>query len=156
MFLDVFFDKISFLSQTVNFGLQHVIHILKALVPADNFSYQKTLFQHPTRRQIFANTVGWKKKTEPPTKAVSGNLLMLPKTIKRSSKVSCRMLVLLWARWGCFNNRPGWQDQPAKHTQNKVSKIVPCFLVFGVEDWTTARMGHRLDGVCNSTANWTI
>ena len=27
-----------------------------------------------------------------------------------------------------------WQDQPAKHTQNKVSKIVPCFLVFGVEN----------------------
>ena len=27
-----------------------------------------------------------------------------------------------------------WQDQPAKHTQNKGSKIVPCFLVFGVEN----------------------
>ena len=29
--------------------------IVKAIVPADNFSYQKT---HPTRSQIFANTVG--------------------------------------------------------------------------------------------------
>ena len=27
-----------------------------------------------------------------------------------------------------------WQDQPAKHTQNKGSKIVPCFLAFGVEN----------------------
>ena len=47
-----------------------------------------------------------KMKTEPPTKAVSGNLLMLPKSIKRSSRLSCRILTFLWARWSCFNNRP--------------------------------------------------
>ena len=52
-------DKIIFPGQTVNFGLQHVIHIVKAIVPAVNFSYVlKALFEHPTRRQIFANTVG--------------------------------------------------------------------------------------------------
>ena len=27
-------------------------------VQADNLSYQKRIFEHPTRRQIFANTVG--------------------------------------------------------------------------------------------------
>ena len=35
-----------------------VIHILKGIVPAVNFSYQKTLYEHPTRRHIFANTFG--------------------------------------------------------------------------------------------------
>ena len=39
-------------------GLYHILHILKAIVPADNLSCQKTIFEHPTRRQIFANTVG--------------------------------------------------------------------------------------------------
>ena len=42
----------------VHFGLYHVLHILKAIVPADNLSYQKRIFEHPTKRQIFANTVG--------------------------------------------------------------------------------------------------
>ena len=50
LFLGVFLDKISFPG--------HVIHILKAIVPAHNLSYQKRSFEHPTRRQIFANTVG--------------------------------------------------------------------------------------------------
>ena len=58
MFWGVFFDKISFPGQTVNFGLYHVLHILKAIVAAENLSYLKTLFEHPTRRQIFAITVG--------------------------------------------------------------------------------------------------
>ena len=58
MLLGVFLDKISFPGQAVNFGLKHVIHILKAIVPADNLSYQERSFEHPTRRQIFANTVG--------------------------------------------------------------------------------------------------
>ena len=47
-----------FASQTVHFGLYHVLHILKAIVPADNLSYQKRSFEHPMRRQIFAYTVG--------------------------------------------------------------------------------------------------
>ena len=40
-----------------------------------------------------------------------------------------------------------WQDQPSKHTRNKVRKILACFPLSGVEDWTTqaARMGHRLN-----------
>ena len=42
-FLDVCPEKLSY--------------ILKAIVPADNYSYQKRSFEHPTRRQIFANTV---------------------------------------------------------------------------------------------------
>ena len=42
----------------VHFGLYPVLHILKPIVPADNSSYQKRSFEHPTRRQIFANTVG--------------------------------------------------------------------------------------------------
>ena len=36
----------------------YVVHILKAIVPADNLSDQNRSFEHPTRRQIFANTVG--------------------------------------------------------------------------------------------------
>ena len=56
--LGVFLDKISFPGQTVHFGLYHVLYILKAIVPADNLSYQKRIFEHPTKRQIFANTVG--------------------------------------------------------------------------------------------------
>ena len=44
-----FFDKISFPGQKVNFGLYHVLHILKAIVPAYNLSYQKRNFEHPTR-----------------------------------------------------------------------------------------------------------
>ena len=39
-----FFDKISFPSQTVNFCLSRVIHILKAIVPAVNFSFLKQFF----------------------------------------------------------------------------------------------------------------
>ena len=53
-----FLDKISFPSQTVHFGLYHVLHILKAIAPADNLSYQERIFEHPARRQIFAHTVG--------------------------------------------------------------------------------------------------
>ena len=53
-----FFYKISFPSQTVHFGPYHVLHIMKAVVPADNLSYQERSFEHPTRRQIFANRVG--------------------------------------------------------------------------------------------------
>ena len=45
--------------QTVNFGLQHVTHIPKAIVPAVDFSYKKILFEDSTRRHIFANTVQW-------------------------------------------------------------------------------------------------
>ena len=32
--------------------------VVTTIVPADNFSYQKESFEHPTRRQIFAYTVG--------------------------------------------------------------------------------------------------
>ena len=45
-----FLDKISFPGQTVHFGLYHVLHILKAIVPADNLSYQKGSFEHRMRR----------------------------------------------------------------------------------------------------------
>ena len=53
-----FLDKISFPSEAVHFGLYHVLHILKAIAPADNLSYQERIFEHPARRQIFAHTVG--------------------------------------------------------------------------------------------------
>ena len=56
--LGVALDKISIPGQTVHFAIAYVIHILKAIVPADNLSYQKRIFEYPTRRQIFANTVG--------------------------------------------------------------------------------------------------
>ena len=42
-FLDVCHEKFSY--------------ILKAIVPADNYSYEKRSFEHPTRRQIFADTL---------------------------------------------------------------------------------------------------
>jgi len=58
LFRCFFLDRTSFPSQTVHFVLYHVLHILKAIVPADNLSYQERSFEHPTRCQIFANTVG--------------------------------------------------------------------------------------------------
>ena len=41
----------------VDFHLKHVIHILKAIVPEVNLSYQSSLLEHPTRRQNLANTL---------------------------------------------------------------------------------------------------
>ena len=52
-----FLDKIEFPGQTVNFCLQHVLHILKAIDLMVHLSYQETFVEHPTRRHIFANTV---------------------------------------------------------------------------------------------------
>ena len=46
-----------FPGQTVDFHLKHVIHILKAIGPEVNFSYQSSLLEHPTRRQNFAITL---------------------------------------------------------------------------------------------------
>ena len=53
LFLGVFFDEISFPGQTVNFRLQHVIHIWKAMTLGYNLAYQEIISVHPTRRQIF-------------------------------------------------------------------------------------------------------
>ena len=52
-----FLGKKSFPGKTVDFHLQHVIQILKAIGPEANLSYQSSLLKHPTRRQNFANTV---------------------------------------------------------------------------------------------------
>ena len=51
-------DKIEFPGQTINSCPQHVLHILKATDLTVHFSYQETFFEHPTRRHIFAYTVG--------------------------------------------------------------------------------------------------
>ena len=50
-----FWRKKSFLCKTVDFNLQHVLQILKAIGPEVNVSYQSSLLKHPTRRQNFAN-----------------------------------------------------------------------------------------------------
>ena len=93
--------------------------------------------------------MGWKKKTEPPTKAVSGNLLMLPKTIKRSSKVSCRMLVLLWPRWGCFNLTTGQVGKINRQSIHRTKWVRLCrafsSLVLKIEQlqgWDTGLMEY--------------
>ena len=52
-----FLEKKSFPGKTVDFHLQHVLQILKAIGPEVNLSYQSSLLKHPTRRQNFANTL---------------------------------------------------------------------------------------------------
>ena len=51
-------SKTSFPGKRVDFHLLHVIHLLKAIGPEVNLSYQSSLLKYPTRRQNFANTVG--------------------------------------------------------------------------------------------------
>ena len=54
-------------------------------------------------------------------------------------------LEVIWKWFGCQHQDTGemeiqaldWQDQLSKHTRNKVRKIVACFPLSGVEDWTT-------------------
>ena len=47
-------DEISFPGQMVDFHLQHVIHIWKAMTLSYNLAYQEFILVHPTSRQIFA------------------------------------------------------------------------------------------------------
>ena len=54
LFLGVFLDIISFPGQTVNFRLNHVIHILKAIIPAVNLAYLYTLYVHPVICLIYS------------------------------------------------------------------------------------------------------
>ena len=49
-----FLDEISFPGQTVDFSLQHVVHIWKAMALSYNLVYQEIISVHPTRRQNFA------------------------------------------------------------------------------------------------------
>ena len=55
--LGVFFYKICFLGQTINFRLQHVIYIWKALTLSYSLAFLEIILMHPTRRQSFANTL---------------------------------------------------------------------------------------------------
>ena len=54
LFLGVFLDEISFLGQTVDFCLQHVIYIWKAMTLSYKLAYQEIILVRPTRRQMFA------------------------------------------------------------------------------------------------------
>ena len=53
-----FIKQILFLGQTANFCLYHVIHILNAYGSVVNLGYLEPISVHPTRRQIFVNTLG--------------------------------------------------------------------------------------------------
>ena len=55
-FFGLFLDEINFPSHTVNFRLQHAIHILKAACRV-HLGYHRTFLVHPVMRQIFANDV---------------------------------------------------------------------------------------------------
>ena len=46
-----------FSGQTVDFCLLYVFYIWKAMTLSYNLAYLETILVHPTRRQIFANTV---------------------------------------------------------------------------------------------------
>ena len=67
LFLGVFFDEISFPGQTVDFCLEHVIHIWKAMALIYSLAYQEIISVHPTMRQIFAgktDSTFWKSDNE--------------------------------------------------------------------------------------------
>ena len=91
------------LSRTI-YGLSELSTKLVYIMDQSEYSNILKMILKLTMTQL--KKYPWKKRTEPPTKALSGNLLMLLKSIKMSSTVSCRMLVFLLARWRCFNNRP--------------------------------------------------
>ena len=49
-----FLEKIKFPGQKVDFGLWHVIHILKAVHLRIKMGYLEAILVHPVRRQNFA------------------------------------------------------------------------------------------------------